>query len=201
MPSAASDEDVAWEDSALKAQLEALPRLRTAAEKWAANISVLIGLLGAAALLGGPEHLRALEGAAEDWAGGLVLAGAVGALAANILAVLAALGKPEEVNYPTGAHYREWSREQFKAAKWKLAVSRILTAGALAALVASVILTWRGPTDDRDDSVLVRSKQSIACGTIERVANGALTVTGDSGGATTIPGSEVLSIITVKSCD
>lgn len=197
----ATPQDLAWEDAAEKANLEALPRLRGTAEKWAGSISALLGLFGVAAVVSGPDQFSDLkEPYATEVAVGILIAAAL-AVTATVLALLAAQGSPTTLKLLTGERFRRWSESEFNVGRRRLAVSRWLTLTALAVLAVSIALAWFGPMKETASSpnVLVISPQGAACGRVDISKPETLTITGSRGSAV-IPIRGIRHVVPVANC-
>lgn len=198
-----SPSDLKWEEKADQLEFDALTRVRSAAEKWAASQAAIIGLLGTIMLVKGREDIGELT-TLNQVVVALLLAGALLlALVAAYLTALAAQGTPEQVQWPSGPRLRAWEREQALQAKKRLKLSRILTVLTVACLVLAVAVTWFGDAKKETSSpsvVVLRADGAAVCGELAAGADGALTVKPAKGEPLPVTGSDVSSLTAVDGC-
>lgn len=138
-------EDQAWADKARDLQLQALPNIRAAAEKWAASLTGILGAVGLAALLGGPHQFANLE-EPFGWIGKVVFFGAaLLALCATKHAVQAAQEVTPRVFLPSGSALREASNTGVASAVRHLRCSRLLAAIGVTLVLVAAFVVWWGP--------------------------------------------------------
>jgi hypothetical protein len=93
--------DAKWEERAEKLSFDALPNIRSSAEKWAGTIATVLAIFGIVTLVKGPSDVTKVKGswwfaANETWVI-MLLAFAVGlAVLATVRAARAAYGTPGE---------------------------------------------------------------------------------------------------------
>lgn len=197
-----------WQQRAEELEFETLPALRATADKWAATVGSLTGVLAITALVKGPSDITKVEGTVHalgvslSWRAviGVLLASAVAlATAAIVCAALAAQGSPEEFRF-SGAELRRRYLKASQTAAKQLSWSRRLAITAVPLLaVASGIVWFATPVSDPDNMVLVsRTNGAIVCGTLRASTDGLHVDTGDSD--VVIAFAETASVIPTKSC-
>jgi hypothetical protein len=195
----AAPEDREWERRRAELVANALPDIRSAAEKWGATIAALTGVLGISSLIGGRDALAKLT---DDTR--LIVAIAFGIAAAlaalaTILAALAAQGTPQTATGST-AEFRTKYEKAIGNASSRLGWSRALTIGALLALAVAVGFMLFGdskPSEDTQAVVVVREEGTPACGTLSRSEGGELELTVNDNPESL---DAVTSITPVESC-
>jgi hypothetical protein len=141
--------DLAWAKRADQLQLESLPTIRTSAERWAGTLTGLLGAVGIATILDGPDRFNTLSSGAETVSKAAFSVAAVLTLVGAGLAIVAAQSTSRRVLLPAAGSYREASEEAVRSATRCLTASRWLVALAVVAtLVAGGCLWW----GDRDES-------------------------------------------------
>jgi hypothetical protein len=201
-------DDWIWERDANQLLHTGLDQVRKAAEKWAATISVLLGLFSTVAFIKGPDTFSDLE---ADWAAALAASLIVLAVllagAAILLAALAAQGTPRWAKKLDGWTLKTYYREQARKARTELAWSRVLAVTAALSIVAGVSVTWfetlgtRGtkPTPSAQ-SAIITSGAVVRCGALTVAPNGDVLFA--TTGRTPVPLSNlhVSNVIPVASC-
>lgn len=162
-------EDLAWAKRVEDLQLDALPNIRTSAERWAASLTGLLGVVGFAALLNGPEKFDKLSSTAELWSKGAFFTAALLALAATLCAVAAAQATSRRVFLPSVGTVQEASQQAVETAVIQLRASRWLAALAVAStLVAAAWLWWGSPDAKKSRVVEVEGCTSPAGASVEQ---------------------------------
>jgi hypothetical protein len=163
-----------WEKRAEELELEALPKVRGVAEKWAATVGVLLGLAGTILVVKGPEEIGALPSGARLLIGLLLATAFVLAVIATVLAAYAAQGTPTDLEYPTGATLREAETEATKTARTRLSRSRHFTLLAVVLLAAGVATAWIWPQEAKSGSTVLFTPNSgkPLCGSLVNTEEG-----------------------------
>lgn len=149
-----NDSDRRWAAKAQQLELEALPNIRSAAEKWAASLTGLLGVVGLAAVIEGADVFDALKNPWEI-AGQLTFFGAaVAALIASGFAIWAAVEVTPKVFLPGGDALRATAKKAVENAVFRLAVSRIVAGVAVVLVLASAACLWWGAEDASKPKVI-----------------------------------------------
>lgn len=146
--------DRRWAAKARDLELEALPNIRAAAERWAASLTGLLGVVGLAAVI---EGAKTFDGLKQPWQflGELAFfAAAVVALIAAVFAVRAAGEVTPKVFLPGGDSLRKVSSGAVEKAVNRLATSRTLAAIAVSLVLLSSMMLWWGASDDKKPTVI-----------------------------------------------
>jgi hypothetical protein len=201
-----SPADLEWEQQVHHAQFEALPTLRSSADKWTATVGTLVGLFGTAVLVAGPKTITDVSPAARGWLAGLVVLTVVAATVAVALASLAAQGGSKSI-MPTGPEYRRLMSEEVHRARNLLAASRWITIGGVLGLLAlTVLVAMLNPKPDQsaEQNVLVTYLAGGAarqvCGTLQPASDGIVVREGRGKADTALPLPTVISIAPVPTC-
>jgi len=142
--------DLAWEEQAEQAYLDALPAVRSAAEKWAGLTGVILGVFGFASFTNGRDEIQSLTANWEPLTGGAALLALLIALGAVIFAGLAAQGTPKQV-LESGEDLRLRSVRDARTARSRLRISRVGTAIAVILLLVALGMLWYAPTDSEEN--------------------------------------------------
>jgi len=192
--------DRQWEHKRAELLAQALPNIRSAAEKWGATIAALTGILGISSFLGGRDELAKLSENTRLAVGVALALAALLAVIATYLAALAAQGTPETFVGTTDGFRQRYENAVKEAAK-KLKTSRGLTVLALLPLAAAVGLMLFGPSkqdDDEGQAVVVVSRDGApVCGTLATGTDGELSLEQGGQPATL---EHVTSIVAVDAC-
>jgi hypothetical protein len=190
--------DLEWERRAREMQVEALPRVRGIAEKWAGSVAALLGVFGIASFVKGRDDLKGLE---HDWevAVGVSLGIAVAsAVVAILFASLAAQGGVSVLDLPTGRRIQEWSAKQIERASWQLAVSRLCSVAAVIFVAVAVGIVWYAPRESVEPGslrIVLITGESV-CGTLGHSQGKMISVIPTAGSPRVINLRDVLSIET-----
>lgn len=144
-------QDGVWEEAARRWEVEALPALRAAADRWAGGLAILLGGSGVGILLGGPEKLAPIAHCYEGWAKGFLFGAGATATFALLMALLAGGAATKTLFLISGPALRRVNREQVKTAAKRLNVARWATVAALALLLSSAGLLFFAPQDRAGD--------------------------------------------------
>jgi hypothetical protein len=137
-------EDRRWTEKAQELQRDALPDVRSTAEKWAASLTGVLGVVGLAALIEGADKFASLRNP-EQWIGkACFFAAALLTLCATGFATAAAQGSGRMVWMPYSENLREDARREVKKAAARLAASRWLAGIAVAFVLGSAFALWWG---------------------------------------------------------
>lgn len=158
-----SDVDRRWNSRAAELELDALSAVRSSAEKWAAGLTGLLGVVGLAALLNGADKFAKLS---PTWSavGKLAFfAAAVLAAAATVAALLATQVTSKRLFMPTPSAVKRLSEEAVNSALTKLAVSRWAAAGAVAVLLIAAACIWWAPSKKAKPDITSVRVSGIIC--------------------------------------
>jgi hypothetical protein len=198
--------DLEWEERVHQAQFEALPTLRTTADKWAATVGALVGLFGTAALVAGPKVIADVNPPARGWLAVLVVLTVAVAATAVGLASLAAQGGSQSI-IPTGPEYRRLMGDEVHRARNLLMASRWITiVGVLGLLAATLLVAMLNPKseDGPQQNVLVTYIAGGAarqvCGTLQPASDGIVVRQGHGKADLPLPVPAVISIMPVATC-
>lgn len=142
-----TSQDDVWAEAAQDWEVQALPTLRAAAERWAAGLAVLLGGSGIGVLLAGPDELAVLSHPYEGWAKALLFAAGVTGTVALMLALLAAGVTTKTLFLISGPSLRQSNREAVRAASSRQVKSRWATFAALILLLGCAALLFFAPQD------------------------------------------------------
>ena len=201
-----ASEDARWQRLADELPFETLPRVRSAAAKWAATIGSITGVFGIVSLIKGPEEIAKLPDPWNDWVIFLVGSALVFATFALSLAASAAQGKTSRL-IPSGEAVRSLYVDGTADAVSNLRMSKWATILAVISLGAAILITWdQTPSaPELQSSVLVvedvSGNRTVTCGTLRGSTSSSLLLrlpnaTQDS----TIPIGNVVAIAPVVSC-
>lgn len=141
---ALSSEDRYWARKVAELKGLGLPTLRSTAEKWAASITGILGVVGLAALFEGEDKFDGLKNP-EQWLGkAAFFAAAVCALVAVWNATRAAQTTSKTVFLPSSKTIEEFYDNEATKAIDRLGASRFWAAVAAALVLASAALLWWG---------------------------------------------------------
>ena len=158
---AGSPLDEKWSEKAQEAELEALPTLRSTAEKWAATVGTLAGLFSTVAILTGPDELTKVADSVRVLVASLVLAAVLAAAAAVALASLAAQGGSESI-VPTGPEYADLSAKEVQRARDLLAWSRWITVAILPLLGIAFLLAAINPVKESTNKSAMGTRPAVS---------------------------------------
>jgi hypothetical protein len=140
-------QDDVWEEAGRRWEVEALPTLRAAADRWTAGLAILLGGSGIGILLGGPEKLAVIAFPYEGWAKAALFGAAALAAFALLMALLAAGATTKTLFLISGPALRRANRAAVPKAAMRYAISRWAAAIALALLLGSASLLFYAPRD------------------------------------------------------
>jgi len=197
----ASALDARWEKRAEELEFEALAKVRGAAEKWAATLGALLGLVGTILLVKGPEEIAELPTTAQIVVGALLSLALIAAVGATVLAAFAAQGTPEDLKYPSGSKLREEERKWAKEAKGKLSRSRLATLCAVGFIALAVFAAWVWPQSSSTSGATVLftpAQGQPLCGVLANGPDSLELTIGDNRVA--LPPGPYDNVITVEAC-
>jgi len=160
---AVTDSDRRWAVKARELELEALPNIRFAAEKWATNLTGLLGVVGLAAVI---EGANVFDGLRQPWqtVGQAAFFGAaLIALVATGAAIWAATEATPKVFLPGGDILRATSRAAVENAVKRLALSRVLAGVAVSFVFVSAACLWWGE-ESKGRPKIVDATGTALCG-------------------------------------
>jgi hypothetical protein len=195
--------DLRWTQRQEDLQFEALAKVRSAAEKWAASLGALLGLSGTILVVQGRDDFSKLEDEFRIAVGATLLVAVIIGACATFLAARAAQGTPAHVAWPSGAKLKKWEHEEAVKARGMLTRSRHLAIGAVALVLLALGLTWFGEAKPADaDALLVVPREGApVCGTMAAAADGeSVVVTLEGGQEVSLEGSDVGDVIRVDRC-
>ena len=200
-----SPEDPKWHKKAQEAQLEALPKMRSIAEKWAATVGTIVGIFGTAALISAPSISDIAPTARVAVVTTIACTVGIAAIAV-ILASLAAQGGSGQIP-PTGPEYKKLAAEETQRARNLLNVSRVLTMVALVPLLIAIIVAFTNPKPESSQQTVSVTYQMAGagartiCGTLQESGSGIKVRPAKEGKADiSLPLSKVITITPVKAC-
>jgi len=197
----ASALDARWEKRAEELEFEALGKVRGAAEKWAATLGALLGLVGTILLVKGPDEVSKLPTVAQYTIGAFLFFALIAAVRATVLAAYAAQGTPEDLEYPNGAKLRKEERRWAEEGKQKLASSRRFTLGAVALIALAVLAAWAWPQSSSSSGstvLLTPAQGQPLCGALVNDADALELEVG--GKRVKLPPGPYDNVIAVESC-
>lgn len=156
-----SNEDREWQARAARLVVESLDNIRVVAGRWAATIGSLTGVLGLAALVGGPRSVDHLDGVWRVLTGVVVLLAIVAAGWATWSAAGAAQGRVG-TTLSTYARLRDHVRDEEARARRLLNRSKAFSMVALAALIVALGISWFAPRD-HDEMLVIRRGDTVHC--------------------------------------
>ena len=153
-PTAMDPVDRRWAEKAIEREFEALPAIRGLAEKWAASLTSILGVVGLAALLEGADTFDKLDSPWRQIAEWSFIVAAVAALLAMAMAVAAAQGTSQRTFVPGGSALREYAETSVDSALRQLARSRWLAAFAATLVLAAAGCLWLGEEKEGKPTVI-----------------------------------------------
>lgn len=187
-----------WQEYLDRLEVQLLPMAQEAA------IGALTGALGIVSVVQGRRSISDLSAAAQWLIGGLVILATLLAVWAIYLGTDAARGAPNlDIRLITGvAQGRSVVLREKDKALALLNKSRRVAAGALAAVVVAVGLSWSLPrdADERSTPVVVRTDQQIVCGIVQDARKGLLRLKQATGGFVEVPAAAVTQLVPVQHC-
>jgi hypothetical protein len=193
-------DDRRWEAKAEDLQYNTLGRVRGAAEKWAASLAAILGLAGTIFLVRGRQDFTQLATEGEILVAIALVVAVVTAAAAAYQAAMAAQDLPYDLSWPTGPGLRDWERSEAHRAKRRLRISRRLTFCSVILLVAALLITWFGKTDEKHPSWLVVPAAGPArCGELA-VDHGRLVLEQNGQRAVPLEGGDVKTVLPAPKC-
>jgi len=216
LPDSASVSDAEWERRAEAAEVEALPALRAAGEKWTTAITSLTGIFSVIVLVKGPEDVTKIEGDIGDVLPGtgmvtiawehVVIALLALAIAAGVFAILraarAAYGMPSRFTQPSGRALRQRQRSEVIRSRRALKSSIRAAIGAVAALGLAIGVTWLETPDSpaSGNLLVVRDDGSAVCGRLQEQSGEQLTVRKQGSGDMSVPLARIRTAAAVSDC-
>jgi hypothetical protein len=186
---------------------EQLDRLRTAAEKWIAGTSALVGVLSVVGLGLGAEQVRQLAIAGRIGVAVVVAVAVACAGAAILLAYRAAYGWPRTRSVADDAELLAWyatHRALPAVTAGRLRKAIAVAGAALGLLTVAGGLTWFLPLTKPDAPVLkvTTRDEATICGTLlSSRRDGSVRVRrADDGGVETLQLAEVARLTAVEKC-
>lgn len=186
--------DRRWDRLAEEREFTQLDDLRTASEQWRNGIGALTGALGTASVLKGVDAFADLPSSWRYVAVGLASVGFVLLATSTGLAMRAAFRQPKLL-LNTGEDFRNWVKREsiatFSALRW----SKRLAIPALAALAATVMISWMAPPPGSTASTVqvVKRDGTTLCAELETANAKGITLTLGNGRVST-PWARVKSV-------
>jgi hypothetical protein len=137
-------QDRQWAELAAKRELEGLATIRGLAEKWAASLTGVLGVVGLAALIDKAETFGKLDSPWKEIAEVSFLLALVLTLVASAFAIAAAQGTSQRFFIPSGAALRLYSIQAVDDALRYLKRSRILALLATIGVLIAGVCLWFG---------------------------------------------------------
>lgn len=156
-------EDRLWASKAAELEIEALGGIRGLAEKWAASLTGVLGVVGLASLFQGADKFAKLT---EPWKSVAQISftlAVVLALVATALSIAAAQGTAERVFIPGGTALRDYSRTSVDSALCRIKWSRILAALAVVCVLTAGYCLSFGDRAPGSATVIELPAGSSAC--------------------------------------
>lgn len=180
------EEDRRWETEAQDLRHTGLERVQTAAEKWTASLTALLGTFAAVSFVAGPGRLGDIHSAALQR---LVLVCLISATllaaGATLSAGLAAQGNPRRVSSLDGPALRALTVERTEVAVRQLQTSRVLAVLASLTLLAGagvarfdVLAEGEGPSRPGALVLVTYRDMPARCGALQLRADKTLLVDG-----------------------
>jgi hypothetical protein len=197
---AASPAERAWANRADELKFEALPQVRSAAEKWTTTITSLTGVFGLVALIKGREDITELRFGYEVAVAICLGIALLLAFVAIRQAALAAQGDPKKI-YNDPVELEQQYDSAIQDARNKLRSSRFWVVPATLLIAAAIAITWFGPTDDTSTihALAIRQTGTATCGVLSTDASGNLLLTSAAGTSPTAL-EDVLALNIVDQC-
>jgi hypothetical protein len=196
-----TDEDLLWLQKAEQARISELETIRAAAKDWASTIAAVTGAVGVVSLVKGPDQIDTLTRAWKQAVGVAAAIAVVSALRGIYLAALAAQGSPRSFGYNPATFRRRYRLETLSAAR-ALEVSRALIVIATLAAACATGMLWFGTAKQVPSArvVAVTADGTTACGVLSVAQSGAITITADGGGVTSIDPVKLRRLIPTGTC-
>jgi hypothetical protein len=193
-------DDLRWEKRLRELEFESLAKVRTAAEKWGATLTAILGLTGSVLVVKGAEDVTKLSSGNKLLVALALLAAFVFALAAAVLAALAAQGTPKELHWPSGPALRSWERNEALKAKMQLRESRGATVIAVLCMVAAIGVAWfgEGAASSPSTVLFTPANGKPLCGGLVNGDSGLELEVGDK--TTALPAGSYENVVPVGSC-
>lgn len=195
---AASPEDREWANLADEFKFEALPQIRSAAEKWTTTITSLTGVFSLIALIKRREDITDLKFEYEVAVAICLGVALLLAFVAIRQADLAAQGNPTQI-YNNPDQLEAQNGAAIEDARNKLQSSRVLVVPATLLIAVAIGITWFGPTDAATSSVsavAIRQTGTTMCGVLSTDSSGNLLLaTNTSGSPTPLEDTVTLNIV------
>jgi hypothetical protein len=192
-------DDLVWEDEASAAVHSSLASVRAAAQSWGQTITALLGVLGAVAIVKGPDALTDIDGDRATLAVLLIMLAAALAAGAIALAAFAAQGVPHDVTPFDGWALKSLTLSRARSAATQLAWSRVLAVAALLVVIFVAGLTWltalESDSGAKEHSAVVLRARVATCGTLGSTAGGVLTLAAEGGKPQVIRGASSITIV------
>lgn len=200
--SPASQSDLEWNALAAKRRLDGLTELRSRAEKWAAAMITILGLLGLSSILAGRDTIQKFDPFVATLLVMLTGGSIVLAARATWLGTRAAQGEPE-LFYVTGPRLRtitgEWAERTVQDLEQMRRLALVAFALAGFALALFVLAPKPSSPAPSPSTLIIRTDGSLACGSLG-ATTGQLQITPAGGAAIAIDPHEILAIHSVTSC-
>lgn len=199
-PAEVGEDTLRWEKKAAELEFEALSKVRGAAEKWAATLTALLGLIGTVAIIKGPEEVGDLGDDAKLAIGVLLAIAFLAALTASLLAAYAAQGTPKDLKWPNGPGLRKWEHDEAQQAKQQLFWSRFTTVAAVLLIAAAAAVAWLADSPAKSGSTVLFTPTAgqPLCGSLVNGAKGLQLKVGEKQIA--LPSGPYDQVVPVDSC-
>jgi hypothetical protein len=162
-----SSEDVLWYERARQFEVEALPRVRESAQRWAATLAAITGVFGVATLVKGPTDLTKISD--PTWANRAAFSVIIALLlaAAATYCAYRAQGLPTRAPVGEVAKFRNKYRSEIQHAAWWLLGSQVAAVATVILVALSVAITWSGtPRPFETLDVIAVDDGGVHCGKV-----------------------------------
>jgi hypothetical protein len=160
---AMSAEDRRWAEKSGELELESLSSIRGLAEKWAASLTGVLGVVGLAALFESAGKFDSLDSPWKAIAQVCFTVAIVLGLIAAALAILAAQGAAKRVFVPGGTALRLYSQAAVDSALGLLKASRWIAAVAALLVLAAGYCLWFGDHKQGSPTVIELPRGGQLC--------------------------------------
>lgn len=175
--------------------------VRTSASSWQKGLAALVTLELTAVFVKGPDQTSTLEPTWRAWTVGLLLAGIAAALIGLWLALTVSGGRLEEADFEklldTYVTYEGFEVAVLKDAARRLRCARRAVAVSLTLLFVGIGCWLLAPP--AAGVLTVETKAGVACGWLQGVAGGEVTLT-TSGGPKSVPLADITGLQVKEKC-
>ncbi|GAA2611660.1 hypothetical protein SMC26_10610 [Actinomadura fulvescens] len=188
-----------WAQRAQELKFTQLDAARKQADGWRTGLGGLTALLSVVLIVKGRDTISSLTPGFR-WGVVLLLAAGLGMLvAATLLTVRAAAGRPGQDILLSGETLRSWTLDEVRRVAGAIRLAAWLATTAIACLALAIGLTWLGPEARPAGTLMdVRHDAGHVCGEITGADGRQLII--KTATPTVVPLSAVISMKPVRSC-